>query len=171
MNPTPLWLKLVIVGLVTWGIGYIAVFALSGEQVGAAGRYTRQLQAEADAAVGQLDQLKYDASSLARVRGDDALLAHGQAIFAANCASCHGRSGGGTVTAPNLTDNQWIAAKTAFDVLEITDKGIAERGMPAFHGRLGYNDLIIVSGYVTALHDTNVEGGRAPQGEVVDVLD
>ncbi|MEM1013010.1 MAG: c-type cytochrome [Planctomycetota bacterium] len=171
MTPTPLWLKLAIAALVAWGVGYVSLLALVGPEAGATGRFERAVEAEAEAVVGTMDRLSFDAESLARVRSDPTLLSHGKAIYAANCASCHHNDGRGTVTAPNLTDNAWIAATTAMDVLTITEQGIADRGMPAWKGRLGYNDLIIVSGYVTSLHDTNVEGGHRPEGEVVERLE
>jgi cytochrome c oxidase cbb3-type subunit III len=63
--------------------------------------------------------------------------ARGQAIFADNCAACHGPDGKGNqeMGAPNLTDNIWLYGNAKDAVMQSIKTG---RGgvMPAWEGRL-----------------------------------
>jgi mono/diheme cytochrome c family protein len=66
----------------------------------------------------------------------------GAALFADNCASCHGNDGGGGV-GPNLQDLD--DAGTVADT--VTD---GRGGMPSFEGRLEPEEIEAVADYVTS---------------------
>jgi len=153
-TPTPRWLKASVWLAVGFAGGYLFLATLAGDDFSARGSYAREIDREAAAVVGQIDQLRPDSASLERIRGDQHLLAYGKGLYLANCASCHANDAGGTSSGPSLVDEKRLhigADIDVIDVIDVIDRGVAERGMPAFHGRLGYNDVIIVSGYVTAL--------------------
>jgi mono/diheme cytochrome c family protein len=68
--------------------------------------------------------------------GDDggATSSPGASIFAANCASCHGRDGGGGV-GPQLSDGKVVDAyPDVADQIAVVTKG--RSGMPSFAGDL-----------------------------------
>jgi len=77
-------------------------------------------------------------------------LAAGKAIFAANCAVCHGESGKGNqeLGAPNLTDKIWLYGSDEASIIETITNG---RGgvMPAWHARL---DPVTVKSLAVYVH-------------------
>jgi len=103
-------------------------------------------------------------ASLAGVVGDPAALAAGKDIFAANCAPCHGAGAGGQI-GPNLTDAFWLHGGRPEDILHSVHDGWAQKGMPAWGLVLGEDKVRAVVAYVVSLKDTNVAGGKPPEGE------
>ena len=83
---------------------------------------------------------------------DPAAAQRGQAIFADNCAACHGEDGGGMreVGAPALNDAIWLYGNTAADVAsQVTNPrhGV----MPAWGARLGETTVKELAVYVHSL--------------------
>lgn len=77
--------------------------------------------------------------SLSGMQGDAAAIERGNAIFAEQCAACHGPEGKGTVEmgAPNLTDGIWLYGGAKADIEETVRTGRAGVGvMPAWEGKL-----------------------------------
>jgi cytochrome c oxidase cbb3-type subunit III len=76
-------------------------------------------------------------SRAATDRESAAGIAAGKAVFAANCAACHGPEGRGNpeVGAPGLTDHYWIHGSDA-TALYATVWGGLQAQMPAWEGRL-----------------------------------
>lgn len=68
----------------------------------------------------------------------------GQQVFSANCAGCHGASGGGGV-GPKLAGNQDIISDNALVYNRVT-KG--KGAMPSFEGKLKDNEIYAVVNYV-----------------------
>jgi cytochrome c oxidase cbb3-type subunit III len=79
-------------------------------------------------------------------------LADGKAVFAANCAACHGDGGKGNqdVGAPNLTDQIWLYGSDEAGIIETIADG---RGgvMPAWTGRLDPTTIKSLAVYVHTL--------------------
>lgn len=75
--------------------------------------------------------------------------AAGAAIFAANCASCHGPEGRGsqTVGAPDLTDSDWIYGGD-FDSVFASVHGGRQGEMPAWRHRLSPVEQKILTLYI-----------------------
>jgi len=73
----------------------------------------------------------------------------GKAVFAANCAVCHGEDGRGSqaLGAPNLTDGAWIYGGDAQSVFTSINEG-RHGQMPAWDGRLNAVDRKILTLYV-----------------------
>ena len=90
--------------------------------------------------------------SLSGRAGDQAAVARGQAIFAEQCASCHGTDGKGKQEqgAPNLTDAIWLYGDSRPAIVESIRTG---RGgmMPAWAGRLDPVTLKSLAVYVHSL--------------------
>jgi cytochrome c6 len=75
--------------------------------------------------------------------------AAGAAIFAANCARCHGRDAGGGI-GPQLSHGKVVAAfPNVDDQVAFVTKG--QDGMPAFGGQLSAADIRKVVDYTRTL--------------------
>ena len=73
--------------------------------------------------------------------------ADGQAIFAAQCAFCHGRDATGGASGPDLTDSALVEKDVSGDLIEpVVRSGRPEKGMPPFS--LAEPDLKAVVAYV-----------------------
>ena len=92
----------------------------------------------------------------------------GKEVFMENCAPCHLETGGGDI-GPNLTDNYWLNAKgTKETVYEVILNGREDKGMPVWREELSKEDIYAVTAYVMTLVGTNIEGGKEPQGELIE---
>jgi cytochrome c oxidase cbb3-type subunit 3 len=92
--------------------------------------------------------------SLSGTQGDAAGIERGGAIFAEQCAACHGPEGKGTVEmgAPNLTDGIWLYGGAKADVEETVRTGRSGIGvMPAWEGKLDPVTIKMLAIYVHAL--------------------
>lgn len=77
----------------------------------------------------------------------------GKAIFAQNCASCHGAEAKGLV-GPNLTDNTWIHGGKPENVYNTITTGVKSKGMPTWGPVLGGEKVATVAAFVYSLsHD------------------
>jgi cytochrome c oxidase cbb3-type subunit III len=79
-------------------------------------------------------------------------LAAGKAIFADNCAACHGADGKGNreLGAPNLTDRIWLYGSSEGDIIE-TITNSRSGVMPAWAGRLDPATINSLTVYVHTL--------------------
>jgi cytochrome c oxidase cbb3-type subunit 3 len=88
----------------------------------------------------------------------------GRGVFAQSCVACHAANGGGGI-GPNLTDSAWIhGSRPTTHLRTMVNEGVLARGMPAWGPQLGHERVQAVVAYVLTLKDTNVAGGKAPQG-------
>lgn len=96
--------------------------------------------------------------SLSHLDVDAAAASRGSAIFADNCAACHGADAKGNteIGAPNLTDAIWLYGNSQQAVVHSIETG---RGgmMPAWGGRLDPVSIKMVTLYVHSL------GGGKPE--------
>lgn len=90
--------------------------------------------------------------SLAGLEHDAQAAGRGQAVFAENCAVCHGEDGKGNrdLGAPDLTDAIWLYGADKTDIVTSIRTG---RGgvMPAWSGRLDENTIKKLTLYVHSL--------------------
>ena len=95
------------------------------------------------------------AASAASLRAADP-----KALWDANCAQCHGKSGaadtkmGKTLNAKNLTDSKVQAAFTDAKATQSITEGVKENGkttMKAFGGKLSDDDIKALVAYVRTL--------------------
>ena len=92
----------------------------------------------------------------------------GKGHYAAKCAACHGQNGEGLI-GPNLTDKYWIHSKgKAPGLLAAIRKGFPAKGMPPWEALIPKEDHVALAAYVYSLQGTNPEGGKEPQGELIE---
>jgi cytochrome c oxidase cbb3-type subunit 3 len=113
-----------------------------------------------------------DEMLLARA-ADPAGKAAGEAVFQTYCMACHGSNGGGTMQAggqtiqlpgPNLTDAFWLHGGKPTDILRTVRQGVPNTAMVEWAPKLGAGKCQDVAAYVLSLRNTNVPGGKEPQG-------
>lgn len=115
-NPLPRWWVWVFVLCIIFSIGYVIYYpSIPGGTEGTSG-WTSLGMLKADIAEGQEGKQALDA----QVATTDVLdiaknpelttytTAAGKALFAMNCAQCHGAGGSGVKGYPNLLDDEWI---------------------------------------------------------------
>lgn len=82
---------------------------------------------------------------------DEGRVARGKEIFTANCVSCHGDKGQGTIgLAPNLTDSVWLWGSSEKAIIE-TITGGRHNQMPAWKGFLDEDKLHLLTAYVWSI--------------------
>jgi cytochrome c oxidase cbb3-type subunit 3 len=109
---------------------------LSRDEIGNVVRYVRSLSGN--------DSAPADAERIAA----------GKEIFAANCASCHGEDGKGSLDAgaPDLTDRHWIYGGDEKTIYQTVYSG-RQGHMPNWGARLSPANLKILALYVYSLGD------------------
>jgi len=101
----------------------------------------------------EIDQVaNYVVTLSGREPADAGLAEAGAALFAEQCAACHGPNGGGmeALGAPNLTDAIWLYGREVADIRQQIwnpQHGV----MPGFVDRLAPEDIKMVSLYVHSL--------------------
>jgi cytochrome c oxidase cbb3-type subunit 3 len=130
--------------------------------------YEQEMAAAAAAKVS----IEVTEESLLSLSTDTAGIQAGRQVFEQNCVACHGPDGGGTLggaplPGPNLTDSAWIHGSGPLQIYATITNGVVEKGMLAWGPILGPTKVQQVAAYVLTIRDTNVAGGREPQGEVV----
>jgi mono/diheme cytochrome c family protein/glucose/arabinose dehydrogenase len=88
----------------------------------------------------------------------------GKNIYLQNCAVCHGEKGQGLI-APNLTDQYWIHGNSVQQIYKVIRKGVLEKGMQGWEGRLLGKEIQQISSYILTLQGSNPPDAKAPEGE------
>jgi cytochrome c oxidase cbb3-type subunit III len=160
-NRLPNWWLATFYGAILFGVGYWFYFQVFqvGETTQAAWR--REV-AEIAAKSGQ--NIVVTSQQLVDLSKDPAVLAEGKQIFTTTCVACHAASGGGIV-GPNLTDEYWLHGGAPDQIFTTVRDGVAIKGMPAWGPQLGITRVQAVTAYVLTLRNTNVPGGKPPQGD------
>lgn len=96
---------------------------------------------------------------------DPAALANGQKTFTTICVACHKADGSGSV-GPNLTDAYWIHGNKPEALYSAVMTGFQDKGMPPWGPQLGPKATREVVAFVLSIRNTNVPGGKPPQGEL-----
>lgn len=95
----------------------------------------------------------------------------GEAVFKANCVSCHGPAGGGGALGPNLTDKYWLHGGKFEDIAKTISEGVPSKGMLSWKRDLGDKRVLQVARYVQSLQGSNPKDARGPQGTIYDPID
>lgn len=171
-NPLPGWWRAIFWGSIVFAAGYWIWFHVAGlgqtpdqKYQAALAEYNDKKEARtaADAANVNEDLIKRDAS-------DGNVTAHGAEIFASKCASCHTADGRGLI-GPNLTDMYQLHGTTRMDIFTTVRGGVLGTAMPAWGEQMAASDVVAVASFVVTLRGKNVEGGKAPQGQPVQMFD
>ncbi len=84
-------------------------------------------------------------------------LAQGEALFAANCASCHGPEGQGTPRAPALNVKGFLESTSDQAMLAIIANGVPGTSMPAWGDRMTEAELQALVGFIRQWEPTAPE--------------
>jgi cytochrome c oxidase cbb3-type subunit 3 len=97
-----------------------------------------------------------------RAPGDPAQIAHGKALYAVNCVSCHGVDlRGGDLGGPNLLRSQVaLSDQNGELILPIIQGSRQDEGMPAI--RITPEDGLAVAAYIRSVVETIGNQGRPP---------
>ncbi|MFZ5999589.1 MAG: c-type cytochrome, partial [Bacteroidota bacterium] len=148
---------------------YLVVYHVTNNLPLSRDEYENELtQAAEQAKILQASQPQevIDANTL-EYKADKDLIANGQKVFMSNnCGSCHRNDGGGNGIGPNLTDNYWIHGGLVKNIFTTIDKGVVEKGMPAWGKVMSPKDVRDVAFFVMSLQGTNPPDAKAPQGDL-----
>jgi len=169
-NPLPRWWLLTFYASIVFAIGYFTYYEIMdtpsmSEQLQAKMEQIREKRQEANADGPKISAEDINLASLVK---DPQVMETGKKHFEAMCASCHGQNGQGII-GPNLTDNYWIHSKgKAEGLLYAIRNGFPEKGMPPWANLIPEEDHGKLAAYVYSMQGTNLEGGKEPQGELVE---
>jgi cytochrome c oxidase cbb3-type subunit 3 len=164
-NHLPNWWLYTLYGTCVFALGYWIYFQAYGTGLSPLQSYQREKlaakRAEAAAlmAMGDLDDAK-----LLEMSKNPAIVAQGAQVFATTCFACHLKNGGGQI-GPNLTDEYWLHGGLPTQILTTVRNGVPDKGMLAWGSQIGEEKVRAVTAYVLTIVDTNVAGGKAPQGD------
>jgi len=160
-NHLPNWWLATLFGAIAFACMYwfyFHVFDL-GEQPARA--YRREMAALAEK---QGKDVAVTGEALVDMSKDAAVVADGAAVFTSTCVACHAANGGGNV-GPNLTDEFWLHGGSPEQIYQSVRDGYPAKGMPAWGPQLGGRRVQAAAVYVLTLRNSNVPGGKPPQGE------
>ena len=164
-NRLPLWWQYTLYGAVVFALVYWFDYSVLKVHLSPKGEHDAAMaeiaavNAERARAAGPVD-----GNMLVTLSKDPKTLVDGKATFTTVCATCHRADGGGNI-GPNLTDAFWLHGSAPEDIYKCAHDGVAAKGMPAWGAQLGDQKVANVVAYVLTIQNTNVPGGKPPQGE------
>lgn len=164
-NHLPNWWLYTLYGTIIFALGYW--FHYQVFQTGETPRqaYEREMAPIRAEAARRARAAPVSATMLRTLAQDPATVRQGREIFQANCIPCHGANAGGTLLAPNLTDGFWLHGGQPEQVYHTVTEGVRDRGMQAWGPVLGPERIQSVVAYLLTVRNSNVAGGRPPQGQ------
>lgn len=167
-NDLPRWWLWTFYGAILFSVGYWFHYHTFGVGAHPMAAYEAE---QAAVRAAEADRIKkagaVTPAMLVALSRDAGTLEQGKAVFTTTCASCHGPSGGGVI-GPNLTDAYWLHGGAPESVYTIIRDGFLAKGMPAWGPQLGEERVRAAAAYVISIKNTNVAGGKAPQGDKDD---
>ncbi|PKR81549.1 hypothetical protein CW751_03220 [Brumimicrobium salinarum] len=167
-NPMPPWWVAGFIISIIFGIVYVFHYHILGTGDLQEAEYNKSIaQAEIQIAeYRKANAMNIDETN-ATLMEDQADLMEGKALYQNNCAVCHTENGGGEI-GPNLTDDYWVYGGDVKDIFKVIKKG-APKGMPAHESKFNPVQIQQVSSYVLHFDEvTEADGGKAPEGELVE---
>jgi cytochrome c oxidase cbb3-type subunit 3 len=162
-NHLPNWWLYTLYGAIVFALGYWIYFHGYGVGKSPLDKYRAQRAADARAEDARLAADMPTDEKLLALAADAKVVEQGKSIFAEKCVSCHRADGGGMV-GPNLTDSFWLHGGSPTAIHKIVAEGFVEKGMLAWRPQIGEQKVRAVTAYVLTLRNTNVAGGKEPQG-------
>ncbi len=158
-NPLPMWWLATFFGTIIFGFVYYLHYEISG---------VTSLKTELAASMAEINALKKTGPSFTEEKlaaaFTEAGAKKGQEVYTGKCLACHGPELGGLI-GPNLTDKAWIHGKgTRLDIMNTVAQGVLDKGMPAWAEMISQEELVNVVAFVYSKKNTNVAGGKPPQG-------
>ncbi|HWT99176.1 MAG TPA: cytochrome-c oxidase, cbb3-type subunit III [Terriglobales bacterium] len=187
-TPMPRWWVLVFYATIVFAIGYTIAYpawpSLSGYTKGllhynSHAEYFKEAKIAAAAQKQYVDRIA--ASTTDEIQSDPQLLefamAGGKAVFAENCAQCHGAGGQGQRNYPVLADDNWLWGGKLADIEKTVRHGIRsptdgdtrQSDMPRFgaDSLLKPDQIADVADYVLSLSGAAHDAEAAKRGEAV----
>ena len=167
-KPLPKWWINLFYLTIIYSIGYLVWYPGLGSFKGTSG-WTSTIEhdadkAEAEAKLAPLFE-RYAAMPVADIAKDPDALKLGAAVYANNCATCHGSDARGAKGFPNLTDDAWQWGGDADAILATILDG-RTAAMPPFAAVLGsdqaVNEVVV---YVQSLSGQKVDPALATAGK------
>jgi cytochrome c oxidase cbb3-type subunit 3 len=166
-NRLPNWWLYTLFGSIAFSLFYWVYFheykagALPVDSYRAELVAARKAEAERLMAQGDMSDAK-----LEEMAKNPAVVAKGKSVYDSTCGACHLTTGGGQV-GPNLTDEYWIHGGTPVQIMKTIREGVPATAMVAWGPQIGEEKLRAVTAFLLTLRNTNVPGGKPPQGDKV----
>jgi cytochrome c oxidase cbb3-type subunit 3 len=165
-NPMPKWWLAVFFCTIGWTYLYIAQNTTPGESVLETYAAEVQERAALEAKLALAGDIVND-EALAALGRDKVMMTEAKGKFVATCSVCHGENAQGLI-GPNLTDDYWKNCDgDLLAIYNIVDRGVPNKGMPAWGRQLAPTDVRQLAAYVGTLRGSNVAGGKRPEGHLV----
>lgn len=165
-NRLPNWWLMTLYGAIAFGVFYWFQYHVLHASPSSQEAFQRDMAADYAAAAARARRAGAMTPEALRVLSrDPATVSAGRAVFMQNCVACHGPNGGGLI-GPNLTDNAWLHGGSPERVYRTVLEGVTAKGMPAWGPQLGESRVQSVVAFLLTVRNTNVAGGKAPQGTV-----
>ncbi|MDF7811583.1 cbb3-type cytochrome c oxidase N-terminal domain-containing protein [Hymenobacter sp. YC55] len=161
-NDLPPWWKYGFYLTIVFAVGYLSYYHVAQAGKLSQAEYETEMQQAALLVSADAD----DPNKLTTYQPltTPADLSSGKALFATNCAPCHGASAEGKV-GPNLTDEYWLHGGEVNHVYKTIKFGVQGKGMVAWKGKLSGKQILQVSSYILSLQGTKPANAKEPQGE------
>ncbi len=159
-NPLPLWWLVIFWVCILFGYGYWMHYEVAHTGLSLVGEYQASVaeQARKAALVKPITD-----EELIAMSKDPAVTSAGAALFAQNCAVCHGPNAEGKI-GPNLTDAYWLHGGKPTQIYKTVTGGVIEKGMPTWLPILGADRVRTLVAFVLTRKGLNLPG-KEPQGE------
>ncbi len=146
-NPLPGWWLYTFFGTMIFGFIYWVHYESGSgpsneERLAASLALIQQQQAATAAAAPGFDE----AAILAFMDSEEAMLRAAEQ-YNLRCAACHGLGGEGGIGS-SFVDGQWTHGEDVLSILKVIQKGVLEKGMPAWEAMMGAQDMAEVAAYV-----------------------
>lgn len=161
-NDLPPWWKYSFYATILFAVGYLGYYHVAQAGKLSQAEYETEMQQAALIVSADVD----DPNKLTTYQPltTPADLTSGKALFATNCAPCHGASAEGKV-GPNLTDEYWLHGGELNHVYKTIKFGVQGKGMVAWKGKLSGKQILQVSSYILSLQNSKPANAKEPQGE------
>ncbi len=140
----PLGMAVLFLSLLVFGLVYLYLFSPLTTGWRQVDQYEQRMEAHKAAVITH--EVKEVASGLSEAKADK-----GPAIYASECAMCHGENLKGNI-GPSLTGPKFIYGKTLADHIRVIAEG-TPNGMPGFQKQLGTEKVRAVAHYIYFKHN------------------
>jgi cytochrome c oxidase cbb3-type subunit III len=167
-NRLPRWWLYTLYGTLAFGAFYWSAYhVLKSDDLPRAAYEKQMASVRAKEAEKIKSQGAVTPEGLLALSKDPTTVSKGKDIFMANCVACHKADASGLI-GPNLTDDHWIHGGKPNEIYKTVSEGVPAKGMLAWGPQLGQEKVQDVVAYVITLKNTNVPGGKPPQGDIVE---
>lgn len=168
-KPMPRWWINLFYLTIVFTVGYLVWYpgfgAFAGTDKWTSAREHDEEKAKQDKKL-EVAFAPYAGKAIDVIAQDERAVKLGRAIFANNCATCHGSSAKGAIGYPNLTDKIWLWGGAPDQILETVLNG-RQAAMPAWQDALGGPQGVTeVAVYLQSLRGERVDAGLARAGEL-----